>query len=119
MGRDDILDSLTELGFSTNEARAYKGLLVESPATGATRRDGEIVALHHADGTPPYDVRWSDTGEVTLVFPGPDAHIDHLSAHDDAPASRSAHGSFEAPPADARPGRPGDIGRRLTAARRP
>jgi sugar-specific transcriptional regulator TrmB len=32
--RDDILDSLGELGFSTNEARAYKGLLVESPATG-------------------------------------------------------------------------------------
>jgi predicted transcriptional regulator len=34
MTRDDILESLTELGFSTNEARAYKGLLVESPATG-------------------------------------------------------------------------------------
>ena len=34
MSRDDILDSLTELGFSTNEARAYKGLLMESPATG-------------------------------------------------------------------------------------
>jgi sugar-specific transcriptional regulator TrmB len=32
--RDDILDALSELGFSTNEARAYKGLLVESPATG-------------------------------------------------------------------------------------
>ena len=34
MTRDDILDALAELGFSTNEARAYKGLLVESPATG-------------------------------------------------------------------------------------
>ena len=32
--RDDILESLSELGFSTNEARAYKGLLFESPATG-------------------------------------------------------------------------------------
>jgi predicted transcriptional regulator len=32
--KEDILDSLTELGFSTNEARAYRGLLVESPATG-------------------------------------------------------------------------------------
>jgi nitroimidazol reductase NimA-like FMN-containing flavoprotein (pyridoxamine 5'-phosphate oxidase superfamily) len=50
-------------------------LVVESPATGATRRDGEIVGLHHPDGTPPYDVRWSDTDEVTLVFPGPDAHV--------------------------------------------
>ncbi|QUC59998.1 DUF1918 domain-containing protein [Streptomyces sp. A2-16] len=52
-------------------------LIVESPTTGVTRRDGEIVGLHHEDGTPPYDVRWSDTHEVTLVFPGPDAHIWH------------------------------------------
>ena len=34
MTRDDLLESLSELGFSTNEARAYRGLLVESPATG-------------------------------------------------------------------------------------
>ena len=34
MAQDEILDSLTALGFSTNEARAYRGLLVESPATG-------------------------------------------------------------------------------------
>src|SRR5579871_4132443 len=34
MPHDDILDALTALGFSTNEARAYRGLLVESPATG-------------------------------------------------------------------------------------
>src|SRR6476659_5985622 len=34
MTRDDILESLGDLGFSTNEARAYRGLLVESPATG-------------------------------------------------------------------------------------
>ncbi|WP_308405015.1 Acg family FMN-binding oxidoreductase [Streptomyces rugosispiralis] len=57
--------------------RAHVGdqLIVESPTTGATRRDGEIVGIHHDDGTPPYDVRWSDTDQVTLVFPGPDAHI--------------------------------------------
>ncbi|MCF3142532.1 DUF1918 domain-containing protein [Streptomyces platensis] len=53
-------------------------LVVESPTTGATRRDGEIIGLHHEDGTPPYDVRWSDTGHVSVVFPGPDAHIRHL-----------------------------------------
>ncbi|UNZ16292.1 DUF1918 domain-containing protein [Streptomyces sp. 891-h] len=53
-------------------------LIIESPTTGVPRRDGEIVGLHHEDGTPPYDVRWSDTGGVTLVFPGPDAHVHHL-----------------------------------------
>lgn len=60
--------------------RAHLGdqLVIESPATGATRREGETVGLHHEDGTPPYDVRWSDSDQVTLVFPGPDAHVHHL-----------------------------------------
>ncbi|MFE0376725.1 DUF1918 domain-containing protein [Streptomyces inhibens] len=53
-------------------------LVVESPTTGATRRDGEIIGLHHEDGSPPYDVRWSDTNHVSVVFPGPDAHIRHV-----------------------------------------
>ncbi|GAA2494955.1 DUF1918 domain-containing protein [Streptomyces sp. NPDC059506] len=58
-------------------------VIVESATTGQPRRDGEIVALHHPDGTPPYDVRWSDTGRVTVVFPGPDAHIHHFAHHGD------------------------------------
>jgi len=53
-------------------------LVVESPTTGVTKRDGEIVGLHHEDGTPPYDVCWSDTHRVTLVYPGPDAHVRHV-----------------------------------------
>lgn len=57
-------------------------LIVESPTDGLTRRDGEIIGLHHPDGTPPYDVRWSDTGRVTVVFPGPDAHIHHYAEHE-------------------------------------
>ncbi|MER7486582.1 pyridoxamine 5'-phosphate oxidase family protein [Streptomyces sp. NPDC126497] len=77
--------------------RAHLGdhLVIESPATGATGRDGEIVGLRHEDGTPPYDVRWSDTHEVTLVFPGPDAHV-------------RPHGHEP---------NPGDIGRRVAAER--
>ena len=39
-------------------------------------RDGRVVELRHDDGSPPYVVEWSDTGERTLVFPGPDAHIE-------------------------------------------
>jgi Domain of unknown function (DUF1918) len=34
--------------------------------------------VRHADGSPPYVVRWSDTGHEGLVFPGPDAFIQHL-----------------------------------------
>ncbi|WP_375138024.1 DUF1918 domain-containing protein [Streptomyces sp. Act143] len=61
-------------------------LVVESPTTGVTKRDGEIVGLHHEDGTPPYDVYWSDTDRVTLVFPGPDAHIRHVAHGQGMPA---------------------------------
>jgi hypothetical protein len=52
-------------------------LVVRSQETGRVRRDGEIVGPHHPDGSPPYDVRWPDTGTVPLVFPGPDAHVTH------------------------------------------
>lgn len=92
--------------------RAHLGdqLVIESPSTGATRRDGEIVGLHHDDGTPPYDVRWSDTQEVTLVFPGPDAHIRHVSG------SPRTHEPTAGDRADAH--NPGDIGRRVAAERR-
>jgi transcriptional regulator with XRE-family HTH domain len=90
-------------------------LVVESPVTGATRRDGEIVGLHHDDGTPPYDVRWSDTGEVTVVFPGPGAHIQHEPPHQQhEPHQHEPHEPYEgAAPA----GNPGDVGRRIAAAR--
>ncbi|MER6984898.1 DUF1918 domain-containing protein, partial [Streptomyces carpinensis] len=90
-------------------------LVVEGPAAGVVRRDGEIVGLHHDDGTPPYDVCWSDTGEVTLVFPGPDAHVDH-SGHEEGP-EETRGGPAPAEPAPGA-GRPGDFGRRVAAARR-
>ncbi|MFF0473975.1 DUF1918 domain-containing protein [Streptomyces sp. NPDC004284] len=32
-------------------------------------------------GTPPFDVRRSDTGRVTPVFPGPDARGQHFPPH--------------------------------------
>ncbi|QHC23038.1 DUF1918 domain-containing protein [Streptomyces sp. GS7] len=67
-------------------------LVVESPTTGATRRDGEIVGLHHEDGTPPYDVRWSDSDQITIFFPGPDTHVRHLEGPSEA---ASEHGFTE------------------------
>ncbi|MGW9031184.1 pyridoxamine 5'-phosphate oxidase family protein [Streptomyces sp. NPDC055722] len=105
--------------------RAHLGdqLVIESPGTGAARRDGEIVGLHHEDGTPPYDVRWSDTGEVTLVFPGPDAHVRHLEHEPGRLHAPSGHRMDEdgvvvtVTPPDVTGG-PGDIGRRVAAERR-
>ncbi|WP_377273861.1 DUF1918 domain-containing protein [Peterkaempfera sp. SMS 1(5)a] len=59
-------------------------LIIESPTDGLTRRDGRIVGVHHADGTPPYDVCWSDSGRISLVFPGPDAHVHHYAGSEPA-----------------------------------
>ncbi|MEU1785389.1 DUF1918 domain-containing protein [Streptomyces sparsogenes] len=105
--------------------RAHIGdqLVIESPTTGAGRRDGEIVGLRHADGTPPYDVRWSDTGEVTLVFPGPDAHVRHLEDRPGRPRESSRRGADEpgavsvTSPLNEEP-KPGDIGRRMVNERK-
>ncbi|WP_326822184.1 DUF1918 domain-containing protein [Streptosporangium sp. NBC_01639] len=55
-------------------------LVVESTHLGEPRRIGVITALHHPDGSPPYEVRWLDQDHEALVFPGPDAHIEHRSA---------------------------------------
>ncbi|MGW0771120.1 pyridoxamine 5'-phosphate oxidase family protein [Streptomyces sp. NPDC002676] len=105
--------------------RAHLGdqLVIESPRTGTARRDGEIIGLHHEDGTPPYDVRWSDTDEVTLVFPGPDAHIRHLehgrpgTTHESQPDMGEADAVSAAAPPTRTPD-PGDIGRRVAVERR-
>lgn len=40
-------------------------------------RDAEILSVRHTDGTPPYTVRWSDTGHEALVYPGSDAFVQH------------------------------------------
>ena len=50
-------------------------IIVASPAVDGPVRDGEIVELHNADGSPPYVVRWSDTGHTGLFFPGADAQL--------------------------------------------
>ena len=36
---------------------------------------GIITEVHSADGSPPYVVRWLDTGREALVFPGSDAIV--------------------------------------------
>ncbi|WP_307823812.1 DUF1918 domain-containing protein [Streptomyces sp. I5] len=97
--------------------RAHPGdrPVVGSPATGVVGCDGGIVGPHHDDGTPPYDVRRSDTDDITLVCPGPDAYIRHLDTE---------HGHADAVdrPSAPRPvpeeQTPGDIGRRLAVTRR-
>lgn len=53
-------------------------LVVKGTHVDDAERDGEILEVKHADGSPPYVVRWSDTGHESLVFPGPDAQVQHF-----------------------------------------
>ncbi|MGQ5637848.1 MULTISPECIES: pyridoxamine 5'-phosphate oxidase family protein [unclassified Streptomyces] len=68
-------------------------------------------------------MRWSDTDDVTLVFPGPDAHIRHLGHEqppgaDEAPPTTAEAADLSRVTRPARTGDPGDIGRRVAVERR-
>lgn len=58
-------------------ARIGDKLVVRGHHVGEHERDAEILEVHGADGAPPYLVRWLDSGHETLVFPGPDATVEH------------------------------------------
>jgi len=57
-------------------AQAGDWLVVKRADIGHEPRRGLIERVRSADGTPPYLVRWLDTGREALVFPGPDAHVE-------------------------------------------
>ena len=49
---------------------------VRGSIAGQPKRTGEIVEVRGAGGEPPYLVRFDD-GHTSLVFPGPEAIIEH------------------------------------------
>ncbi len=51
-------------------------LHVRGNMVGQAERMGEIIEVRGAGGEPPYLVRFDD-GHTSLVFPGPDAVIEH------------------------------------------
>ena len=61
------------------EAKIGDRLVVESNRVGQARKVAEVLEVRGPNGTPPYLVRWSD-GHEGLMFPGPDAHVDHAPA---------------------------------------
>jgi hypothetical protein len=58
------------------EAKVGDRLVIESNRVGQARKVGEVLEVRGTNGEPPYLVRWTD-GHEGLMFPGPDAHIDH------------------------------------------
>lgn len=59
-----------ELHAKVGDRLVVRGLPLSGPD-----RDAEILEVRGEDGTPPYLVRWSDTGHVALVIPGPEAFV--------------------------------------------
>ena len=51
-------------------------LVLKGVHVGDAPHVGVITALRHTDGTPPYEVHWLDDDHDSLVFPGPEAHIE-------------------------------------------
>jgi hypothetical protein len=49
-------------------------IVTESAHVDGARREGQVVEVSHADGEPPYLVRWDD-GHESLWFPGSDSHL--------------------------------------------
>jgi hypothetical protein len=56
-------------------------LHVHGRVVGTPDQISEIVEVRGEDGAPPYVVR-RDDGHQALVFPGPDATVEHLQAEE-------------------------------------
>jgi hypothetical protein len=61
-------------------------IIVASVKLGGKVRQGTVVEVRSADGSPPFLVQWSDGGQPGLVFPGPDAHV-LAGGHDELPSA--------------------------------
>ena len=60
-------------------------IVIASDQGAGRDRTGEVVAVHRADGAPPYLIRWDHDGSEMLVFPGPTAFFLRDSAGDGRP----------------------------------
>jgi Domain of unknown function (DUF1918) len=76
---------------SRTELKASPGdrLVVHGHRQGEPERDGEIVEVIGAHGTPPYVVRWED-GRVSTLYPSSDVFVQHFE-HPKSRSARKAH----------------------------
>lgn len=57
-------------------------LVMKGTTTGLSDQRGLITEVRSADGSPPYVVRWLDSGHETTVFPGSDAVVETAAEHE-------------------------------------
>jgi hypothetical protein len=65
-------------------------LIVEGDAA----RTGVIIGVPHADGSPPYIVKWLAGGHIAMVFPGQFARIIPAKHKADAASDRQSVTSY-------------------------
>jgi hypothetical protein len=53
-------------------------IIIRGHHIGEPDRDCEVLEVRGTDGTPPFRVRWEDTGHEALLYPGPDAMVQHF-----------------------------------------
>ena len=53
-------------------------VIIHGHQSGEPDRDAEVLEVRGASGTPPYVVRWGDSGHESLFFPGSDASVQHF-----------------------------------------
>ena len=58
------------------EATIGDRICIHGSIVGHPDKNGEIVEVHGDGGTPPYLVKFDD-GKTRLIYPGPDAVIEH------------------------------------------
>ena len=53
-------------------------LIIHGHRQGEPERDAEILETRGPDGSPPFLVRWSDTGHEAIFYPASDAAVEHI-----------------------------------------
>lgn len=62
-------------------AEVGEWLIAEALHLDGPRRKGQILEVRGPEGEPPYLVHWLDNDRVSLFFPGPDTHLEHVLPH--------------------------------------
>lgn len=57
-------------------------IVVKGNRVGVPQRECEVLEVHGPDGGSPYVVRWEDSGQEALFFPGTDASVEHREGHE-------------------------------------
>ena len=76
------------------KAKVGDWLVVKSGTIGRRELRGLITEVQSPQGEPPYQVRWLDTDERAIVFPGPDAIV--VTAAEQKAADERARSRFAA-----------------------